>query len=504
MLLGTNVDDLGDHRPGLAAANERGARHPLVEAELTKAEVRALSQALGLSTWDKPQLACLSSRFPYGTEITPERLAQIDRFEEGLYDLGFRQLRVRYHDSVARLELEGDALPLAVDKRAAIVALGKASGLHLRRARSRGLPLGRDERDADAAPAALMHAAGSRPILFSALPKRRRPLSKKETFLRDKDERKDVHLARAPAPTASPVLTLHNVWTNESLPVVLASPKRRPSGAAFDELARDHYTNQATKMDARLFETIVRAAEKFHARYVEIVSGFRAPKYQLMLRKKGHEVARDSQHPRGHAVDFRIADVPTKIAAALRALAAPRRRRLLPRVEVRARRRRAASASGAATTSCRGVASLLAPRPHHSWWRWRWRLRAVVTFRLLTWLRARRRRRAVLRLSQSLWYDRKFAFRVEKLPQFSRLPGYPLFSPRRPEGAAAAYAPMGRGASQRGARLREGALRLLHGARSPPRRSREGPRSRCSSSSFRCWSSSAYGLSESLATFSRR
>ncbi|HEY1584276.1 MAG TPA: ATP-dependent sacrificial sulfur transferase LarE, partial [Polyangia bacterium] len=128
VLLGTNVDDLGDHRPGLSAANERGARHPLVEAELTKVEVRALSKTLGLSTWDKPQLACLSSRFPYGTEITPERLAQIDRFEEGLYDLGFRQLRVRYHDAVARLELEGDALPRAVEKRAEIVALGKASG----------------------------------------------------------------------------------------------------------------------------------------------------------------------------------------------------------------------------------------------------------------------------------------------------------------------------------------------------------------------------------------
>jgi pyridinium-3,5-biscarboxylic acid mononucleotide sulfurtransferase len=128
VLLGTNVDDLGDHRPGLAAANERGARHPLVEAGMTKAEVRAVSRALGLSTWDKPQLACLSSRFPYGTEITPERLAQIDRFEEGLYDLGFRQLRVRYHDTVARLELEADALALAVARRLEIVALGKAAG----------------------------------------------------------------------------------------------------------------------------------------------------------------------------------------------------------------------------------------------------------------------------------------------------------------------------------------------------------------------------------------
>jgi len=128
VLLGTNVDDLGDHRPGLAAANERGARHPLVEAGMTKADVRAVSRALGLPTWDKPQLACLSSRFPYGTEITPDRLARIDRFEEGLHDLGFRQLRVRYHDSIARLELEGDALTLAVTRRAEIVALGKQNG----------------------------------------------------------------------------------------------------------------------------------------------------------------------------------------------------------------------------------------------------------------------------------------------------------------------------------------------------------------------------------------
>ena len=82
VLLGTNLDDLGDHRPGLRAADERGARHPLVDAGLTKADVRALSRKLGLPTWDKPQLACLSSRFPYGTEITPERLRQVDGFED--------------------------------------------------------------------------------------------------------------------------------------------------------------------------------------------------------------------------------------------------------------------------------------------------------------------------------------------------------------------------------------------------------------------------------------
>jgi uncharacterized protein len=130
VLLGTNRDDLGDHRPGLKAADERGARHPLVEAGLTKAEIRALSQELGLSTWDKPQLACLSSRFPYGTEITPERLRQVDEFEEGLRGLGFRQLRVRYHGEVARLELDVEAMArvLAPGVREAVVTLGRRLG----------------------------------------------------------------------------------------------------------------------------------------------------------------------------------------------------------------------------------------------------------------------------------------------------------------------------------------------------------------------------------------
>ncbi len=130
VLLGTNLDDLGDHRPGLRAADERGARHPLVDAGFSKAEVRALSRELGLPTWDKPQLACLSSRFPYGTEITPERLRRVDAFEDGLRALGFRQLRVRYHGEVARLEIDAPDLPRAVDPgtREAIVALGRAQG----------------------------------------------------------------------------------------------------------------------------------------------------------------------------------------------------------------------------------------------------------------------------------------------------------------------------------------------------------------------------------------
>ena len=130
VLLGTNVDDLGDHRPGLKAADERGAIHPMVEAGLTKPEVRALSKELGLPTWDKPQLACLSSRFPYGTEITQERLKQVDGFEDGLRALGFRQLRVRFHGEIARVELESSAMPRALEPgvREQIVSLGRRLG----------------------------------------------------------------------------------------------------------------------------------------------------------------------------------------------------------------------------------------------------------------------------------------------------------------------------------------------------------------------------------------
>jgi uncharacterized protein len=126
--LGTNLDDLGDVRPGITAAIERGARMPLVDAQLTKPEVRALSRELGLRTWDKPQLACLSSRFPYGTQITPDRLRRVDAFEDGLRALGFRQLRVRFHDTIARIELEVSELARIVEVRDAVVALGKQLG----------------------------------------------------------------------------------------------------------------------------------------------------------------------------------------------------------------------------------------------------------------------------------------------------------------------------------------------------------------------------------------
>jgi uncharacterized protein len=128
--LGTVSDDLGDDRPGIEAAASRGAVSPLVDAGLTKADVRALSRALGLRTWNKPQLACLSSRFPYGTAITPERLRRVDRFEDGLRRLGFSQLRVRFHESVARLELDTGEIARALEPatRDAILALGRELG----------------------------------------------------------------------------------------------------------------------------------------------------------------------------------------------------------------------------------------------------------------------------------------------------------------------------------------------------------------------------------------
>ena len=105
VLDGTNVDDAGDHRPGRTAAAELLVRSPLEEAGFTKQDIRDLSREMRLPTWDKPAFACLSSRFPYGTAITPERVSQIGLAEESLREMGFRTLRVRYHGSVARIEL---------------------------------------------------------------------------------------------------------------------------------------------------------------------------------------------------------------------------------------------------------------------------------------------------------------------------------------------------------------------------------------------------------------
>ncbi len=105
---GSNLDDNGDYRPGLAAIAELGIRSPLREAGLAKADIRALSQALGLPTWNKQSFACLASRFVYGETITEEKLAMVDKAEQLLLDLGFHQVRVRIHEDLARIEIDRD------------------------------------------------------------------------------------------------------------------------------------------------------------------------------------------------------------------------------------------------------------------------------------------------------------------------------------------------------------------------------------------------------------
>lgn len=111
MVDGTHLDDLGDDRPGILAAREWGVRSPLVEAELSKGEVRALAKELGLSNWDKPAAACLSSRIPRGIAITREKLTRVEQAEATLFQEGFKQFRVRDQGEIARIELEGAELP---------------------------------------------------------------------------------------------------------------------------------------------------------------------------------------------------------------------------------------------------------------------------------------------------------------------------------------------------------------------------------------------------------
>ena len=128
VVLGVNLDDLGDHRPGQRAAAERGSAFPLVDARFTKADVRAASRALGLRTWDKPAAACLSSRVPYGTPVTVTILSNVARAESALRRLGFRQLRVRHYGDTARIELEGPDLLRAVEQRDEVVAAVRSAG----------------------------------------------------------------------------------------------------------------------------------------------------------------------------------------------------------------------------------------------------------------------------------------------------------------------------------------------------------------------------------------
>jgi pyridinium-3,5-biscarboxylic acid mononucleotide sulfurtransferase len=111
LIYGANMDDLGDHRPGMQAAKVKGVRAPMIEAELWKEEIRVISRDLGLPTWDKPSFACLSSRFQYGEQITAEKLRRVDAAEAFMKGLGFRQFRVRHHDRLARIELPPEEIP---------------------------------------------------------------------------------------------------------------------------------------------------------------------------------------------------------------------------------------------------------------------------------------------------------------------------------------------------------------------------------------------------------
>lgn len=128
VVLGVNLDDLGDHRPGQEAAAGRGAAFPLVEAGFTKADVRSASARLGLRTWDKPAAACLASRVPYGTPVTLGVLESVAAAESALRAMGFRQLRVRHYGDLARIEVEEADLERVVGEREAVVAAVRAAG----------------------------------------------------------------------------------------------------------------------------------------------------------------------------------------------------------------------------------------------------------------------------------------------------------------------------------------------------------------------------------------
>ena len=127
---GTNADDVGDYRPGRQAARERGVRSPLLECGMTKADIREMSRRAGLPTWKEPASACLSSRVPYGQMVTIEKLSMVDKAENALKQLGFRQVRVRHHGDVARVEVAEDELPraltpeMAAQMSAALKAIG--------------------------------------------------------------------------------------------------------------------------------------------------------------------------------------------------------------------------------------------------------------------------------------------------------------------------------------------------------------------------------------------
>jgi uncharacterized protein len=132
IVYGVNVDDLGDYRPGQNAAKIHEVKAPLVEAELTKAEIRELSRIAGLPTWDRPASACLSSRIPYGTPVTKETVKTVEDGEEAIRALGFRQFRVRFHGELVRIEIAREELEraLSMDMAARLTAIFKPLGFH--------------------------------------------------------------------------------------------------------------------------------------------------------------------------------------------------------------------------------------------------------------------------------------------------------------------------------------------------------------------------------------
>lgn len=147
---GANADDAGDHRPGARAAEENAVRSPLLEAGLTKEEIRTWSRELGLPTWDQPAAPCLASRIPYGLAVTPERLRQVESAEAALRALGFRDFRVRHHDEVARLEVHPSELHRVREQRGRVADAVRAAGFrrvlvdlqgYRRGALNEGLPL---------------------------------------------------------------------------------------------------------------------------------------------------------------------------------------------------------------------------------------------------------------------------------------------------------------------------------------------------------------------------
>ncbi len=127
---GTNSDDLGDYRPGLTAATNASVRSPLLEVGMTKADVREAAQFINMKVWDKPAAACLSSRIPYGVSVTRERLTQVEGFEAALHGLGFREVRVRWHQEIARIEVPPHDLPRFTEEEmhALVVKLGRENG----------------------------------------------------------------------------------------------------------------------------------------------------------------------------------------------------------------------------------------------------------------------------------------------------------------------------------------------------------------------------------------